>query len=46
MNAFQLAEIPDELAAEAAQVPGLSKRLLNFLRAEVLSAAVTWPFES
>jgi 23S rRNA maturation-related 3'-5' exoribonuclease YhaM len=34
-NAFHLAEIPDELAAEAAQVPGLPKRLLNFLRAEV-----------
>ena len=35
INAHQLAEIPDELAAEAAQVPGLSKRLLSFLRAEV-----------
>ena len=34
-NALHLAEIPDELAAEAAQVPGLPKRLLNFLRAEV-----------
>ena len=35
VNALQIAEIPDELAAEAAQVPGLPKRLLHFLRAEV-----------
>ncbi len=35
INAHQLAEIPDDLAAEAAQVPGLPKRLLSFLRAEV-----------
>ena len=35
MNATQLADIPDDLAAEAAQVPGLSTRLFSFLRAEV-----------
>ena len=36
MNALQLVEIPDDLAAEAVQVPGLPERLLSFLRAEVL----------
>ena len=32
---LQLAEIPDDLAAEAAKVPGLPERLIGFLRAEV-----------
>jgi hypothetical protein len=35
MNATSLIEIPDDLAAEAAQVPGLSARLIGFLQAEV-----------
>ncbi|HBJ82786.1 MAG TPA: hypothetical protein DDZ88_02705 [Verrucomicrobiales bacterium] len=34
-NILQLAEIPDDLAAEAAQVPGLPVRLVSFIRAEV-----------
>lgn len=35
-SAAYLTDIPEDLAAEAAQVPGLSKRLASFLRAEVL----------
>lgn len=35
MNVNQLVEIPDDLAAEAAQVEGIGARLLCFLRAEV-----------
>ncbi|MFM2142310.1 MAG: hypothetical protein RLZZ476_854 [Verrucomicrobiota bacterium] len=34
-NVLQLAQIPDDLAAEAAKVPGLPQRLLSFIRAEV-----------
>jgi hypothetical protein len=34
-NVLQLAEIPDDLAAEAAQVPGFGVRLVSFIRAEV-----------
>ena len=35
MNAITLIDIPDDLAAEAAEVPGLRERLVCFLRAEV-----------
>ena len=35
MTALHLVEIPDDLAAEAAQVPGIRERLLSFIRAEV-----------
>ena len=35
MSIHQLVDIPDDLAAEAAQVPGLHLRLLSFLRAEI-----------
>ncbi|WP_395742716.1 hypothetical protein [Prosthecobacter sp.] len=35
MSIHQLAEIPDDLAAEAAQVPGIHMRLISFLRAEI-----------
>ena len=35
MTAFPQIETPDELAREAAEVPGLKVRLLSFIRAEV-----------
>lgn len=35
MSITQLADIPDDLAAEAAQVPGIHTRLISFLRAEI-----------
>lgn len=35
MSIHQLVDIPDDLAAEAAQVPGIHVRLLSFLRAEI-----------
>lgn len=35
MSIHQLVDIPDDLAAEAAQVPGLRVRLLSFLRSEI-----------
>ena len=35
MNAQHLVEIPADLAAEAAEVPGIRDRLLSFIRAEV-----------
>ena len=34
-SVLELTQIPDDLAAEAAQVPGLPQRLLSFIRAEV-----------
>lgn len=36
MTVFPHIEIPDDLALEAAGVPGLRERLLSFLKAEVL----------
>jgi len=35
VSIHQLVDIPDDLAAEAAQVPGIHVRLLSFLRAEI-----------
>ena len=35
MSIHQLVDIPDDLAAEAAQVPGIHTRLISFLRAEI-----------
>ncbi len=35
MSVIELADIPEELAAEAAQVPGINTRLRFFLRAEI-----------
>ena len=35
MSISDIAHIPSEIAAEAAQVPGIGVRLLSFLRAEV-----------
>lgn len=35
MNAAPFTDIPDDLIADAAQVPGLRIRLMSFLRAEV-----------
>lgn len=35
MSIHQLADIPDDLAAEATQVPGIQVRLVSFLRAEI-----------
>jgi hypothetical protein len=35
MNAAPFTDIPDDLIADAAQVPGLRIRLISFLRAEV-----------
>jgi hypothetical protein len=34
-SVLQLAQIPDELAAEAAKVPGLPQRIIGFIIAEV-----------
>ena len=35
MNAAPFIDLPDDLIADAAQVPGLRMRLMSFLRAEV-----------
>lgn len=35
MSITELADIPEDLAAEAAQVPGINTRLRFFLRAEI-----------
>ena len=35
MSIADIAEIPSDLATEAAQVPGIGVRLISFLRAEI-----------